>query len=299
MDGQIAVLSVAEKGSFEAAGKYLGIGKSAVRKRVHAVENEAGAPLFRGVGKAMVPTEAGNLYLLSARESIRQAWLGMDRVQALVRVHTNDLRIGYCTYLNTRLLEIVRSIQLDSVEAISVTRESMLTKQAVTGVLQGDLHVGFGILPILEPDISSRVLLEEPLMACLPAGHRLASKSSIRPEELEKEPVISVCRKALPGAHQDIVRHFESLGVSLKFVVDAYSAKEALWLVTQGTGVSLMAKSTASSYRNDIVTRPLSDRLLTIKSGIFTRRDHAQKLVKNFVEHAWSETATLRTSSHL
>jgi LysR family transcriptional regulator, benzoate and cis,cis-muconate-responsive activator of ben and cat genes len=61
MDGQIAVLAVAEKGSFEAAGKYLGIGKSAVRKRVHSVESEAGTPLFRIVGKATVPTEAGNL----------------------------------------------------------------------------------------------------------------------------------------------------------------------------------------------------------------------------------------------
>jgi hypothetical protein len=33
MDGQIAVLAVAEKGSFRATGKYLGIGKFAARKR--------------------------------------------------------------------------------------------------------------------------------------------------------------------------------------------------------------------------------------------------------------------------
>jgi LysR family hca operon transcriptional activator len=181
MDGQIAVLAVAEKGSLEAAGRYLGIGKSAVRKRVQSVENEAGAPLFRMVGKVMAPTEAGNLYFLSARESVRQAWLGMDRVQALLRVQTNNLRVGYCTFLNTSLLEIIRRIQPDGIESISVTRESVLTQQAVVGVLQGDFHVGFGILPILEPDISSRVLFEEPLMACLPAGHRLATKSSIRP----------------------------------------------------------------------------------------------------------------------
>jgi len=40
MDGQIAVFAVAEQGSFEAAGKYLGIGKSAVRKCVNSVESE-------------------------------------------------------------------------------------------------------------------------------------------------------------------------------------------------------------------------------------------------------------------
>jgi DNA-binding transcriptional LysR family regulator len=70
MDGQIAVLAVAGKGSFEAAGKYLGIGKSAVRKRVRSVENELGVPVFRIVGKGMVPSEAGSLYLRSARESV-------------------------------------------------------------------------------------------------------------------------------------------------------------------------------------------------------------------------------------
>jgi LysR family transcriptional regulator, benzoate and cis,cis-muconate-responsive activator of ben and cat genes len=37
MDEQIAVLAVADKGSFEAAGKYLGVGRSAVRKRVQRV----------------------------------------------------------------------------------------------------------------------------------------------------------------------------------------------------------------------------------------------------------------------
>lgn len=77
MDGQIAVLAVAEKGSFEAAGEYLGIGKSAVRKRVRSVDGELGTPVFRFAGNGMVPTDAGNIYLPVARESVRQASLGL------------------------------------------------------------------------------------------------------------------------------------------------------------------------------------------------------------------------------
>jgi DNA-binding transcriptional LysR family regulator len=298
MDGQIALLAVAEKGSFEAAGRYLGIGKSAVRKRVQGVEGELGTPVFRLVGKGMMPTEAGNLYLLSARESVRQAWLGVDRVQAFLRAQTNDLRIGYSTYLNTRLLDIIRRIQPEDIGSLSITRESLMTYQAVAGVLQGNLHVGFGILPLLDPDLSSRLLFEEPLMTCLPIGHRLVTRSTIRPEDLENEHVVSLSRKGLPGRHQDIVTHFESLGISLKFVADAYSVKEALWLVTQGAGISLMTRFSASAYRYDVVVRPLSDRLLTVKSGIFTRRDHDQKLINDFVDLAWAETAVLRANSN-
>lgn len=296
MDGQIAVLAVAEKGSFEAAGKYLGIGKSAVRKRVNSVESEAGTPLFRIVGRVSVPTDAGTLYLLSARESVRQAWLGLDRVQALLRAQANDLRIGYSTYLNTRLLDIIRRIPPTGIGSPSVTRESLMTHQIVAGILQGDIHVGFGILPIMESELSTRLLFEEPLMTCLPVGHRLAAKSTIRPEELADEPMVSVVRKVLPGRHEDIVTHFESLGISLRFTSEAASLKEALWLVTQNTGVALMTRFSAMSHRFDVVVRPLSDRLLTVKSGIFTRRDHDQKLIHDFVDLAWTETAALRAN---
>jgi DNA-binding transcriptional LysR family regulator len=296
MDGQIAVLAVAEKGSFEAAGKYLGIGKSAARKRVQSVEGEAGTSFFRMVGRVMVPTEAGNLYLLSARESVRQAWLGLDRVQAFLRAQTNDLRIGYSTYLNTRLLDIIRRIPPIGIGSPLVTRESLMTYQIVEGIRQGDLHVGFGILPILEPDVSTRLLLEEPLTVCLPVGHRLATKSTIRPEELADEPMISIVRKVLPGRHEDIVAHFESLGISLRFASEASSLREALWLVTQNAGVALMTRFSAMSHRSEVVVRPLSDRLLTVKSGILTRRDHDQKLINDFVDLAWNETAALRAN---
>lgn len=296
MDGQIAILAVTEKGSFEAAGKYLGIGKSAVRKRVQGVESELGASVFQATRRGMMPTEAGNLYILAARESVRHALLGVDRVQALLRANANNLRIGYSTFLNTRLLDIVRRIQPEGADSALVTRESLMTHQAIAGVLHGDFHVGFGILPILESDLSTRLLCEEPLMACLPVGHRLATRPTIRPEDLGNEPVVSVSRKGLPGRHQEIVTHFESLGVSLKFAADAYSTKEALWLVTQGAGISLMTKFSASAYRYDVVIRPLSDRLLTVKSGIFARRDHDQKLIQDFVDLAWAETAALRTN---
>ena len=294
MDGQIAVLAVAEKGTFEAAATYLGIGKSAVYKRVHGVEEELGTPLFHAVGKVTVPTEACNLYILSARESVRHAWLGIDRVKAHLRAQTNNLRIGYSTYLNTRLLEIIRRIPLTGIGSPKVTKESLMTYEITAGIIRGDLHAGFGILPLQEPELFSRVLFEEPLMACLPLGHRLANRSSVKAEDLADQSIISVAKRSLPGRHHDIVTHFESLGISLRFTSEASSLKEALWMVTQNAGVALMTKFSAMSYRYEVVIRPLSDRLLTVKSGVLTRRDHNQKLISDFVDLAWTETAVLR-----
>ena len=38
-----------------------------------------------------------------------------------------------------------------------------MTHQAVIGVLEGEFHVGFEFLPILEPDLYTRLLIEEPI----------------------------------------------------------------------------------------------------------------------------------------
>ena len=292
MDGQIAVLAVAEKGSYAAAGKVLRIGTSAVRKQVEGVTAELGTLLFQRVNRRLVPTEAGRIYIAEARESVRRARLGLDRVQALIRARTSDLRFGYSSHLSEQLLDII--VRLRPIRDGQQEFDSLLTYQVVSQVVQGKLHIGFGFLHVHQPELMVRPLMEEPLMVCLPAGHRLAAKQSIEPTDLENEPVIAVARKPLPGRHQEIVKYFESEGVFLKFVRDAYLPREALWLVSRGIGVTLMTRSSAAPARSDVVLRPLSSQLLTIKSGVFVRRDQYTGKVKEFVDRVSAATIVMR-----
>ena len=292
MDGQIAVLTVAEKGSFAAAGESLDVTTSTVRKQVEGFAAEAGTPMFERVGNRLVPTAAAGICLPEIRESVRHARLGINRVHAFVRAQAKDLRIGYSSYLNENLLDIIARLQPEG--AAESGPESLLTHQLVSHVLHGRLHVGFGFLPILQPNLVVRPLMQEPLVACLPVGHRLIAKQSIEPADLENERMIAVARKALPGRHKEIVEYFEGEGVFLKFAGDAYLPKEALWLVSRGLGVALMSRSSAVSLRSDIVLRPLSSQLLTVKSGVFALRDFHTGYIKEYIEKAWTATAVLR-----
>ena len=295
MDGQIAVLTVADKGSFAAAGDYLGVTKSAIRKQIDHIDHELGARVFRFAGNRMVPTAAGDIYLPEARESVRHARLGVDRVHAFLRAQARELHIGYSSHLSERLLAIIAQLQPEVAAQATLKRESLLTRQVVSKILHGELDVGFGFLPLREPNLSVTLLMEEPLMVCLPPGHKLVDKHMIEPDEMDGMPLISVARVALPGRHTEIVRYFQSLGISLNFVSDAYMAKEALWLVSRGVGISLMSRSSASSSpHSDIVLRPFSDRSLTVKSGVFHRRDHNESFIEQFVQTAWTKTAGLR-----
>lgn len=291
MDGQIAVLAVAEKGSYSAAGKSLDVTTSAVRKQVEGIAVEAGAPIFERLGNRLVPTVAGGICLPEIRESVRHARLGINRVHAFVRAQAKDLRIGYSSCLSESVLEVIARLQP---EGSTPGPASLLTHQVVSQVLHGKLHVGFGFLPIHQPDLMVKPLVQEPLVACLPAGHRLIARQSIELADLENEPMISVARKALPGRHNEIVEYFEGEGVFLKFANDAYLPKEALWLVSRGLGVALMTRSSAVPLRTDIVLRPLSNQLLTVKSGVFTLRDLHTGYIKEYVEKVWAATVALR-----
>jgi DNA-binding transcriptional LysR family regulator len=104
VDGQIVVLALAERGSFDVAGKCFHIGKSAVRNRVQILESNLGRRVFRAARKEMAPTGADNLYLRPAPESVRQALRGIDCVQSFLDARDNDLRMGYSSYLNPELL---------------------------------------------------------------------------------------------------------------------------------------------------------------------------------------------------
>jgi hypothetical protein len=55
-----------------------------------------------------------------------------------------------------------------------------------------------------------------------------------------------------------------------------------------------MTRSSASAVHTDVVLRPFSDQSLTVKSGVFNRRDHDEDLIEQFIEMAWAKTASLR-----
>jgi DNA-binding transcriptional LysR family regulator len=265
---------------------------SAVRKQIEGLSTEVGAPIFQRLGGRLKPTEAGDIYLPDIRESVRRARVGFDRVQSFVRAQAKDLRIGYSSHLPDKLLEAI--VQLHPEGTGPSGRESLLTYQVVSRVLHGKLHVGFGFLPIHQSELLVRPLMEEPLMACLPTGHRLSGRPSIDVRELEDEPMIAVARRAVPNVHKEIAEYFEGEGISLRFVCDAYLPREAQWLVGRGVGLALMNRSVATPQRPDVVLRPLSTKFLTVKSGIFARRDHHVSYIKEFIDTAWAMTAVLR-----
>jgi len=119
-------------------------------------------------------------------------------------------------------------------------------------------------------------------MLCIPPGHSLATKAEIHPEDLERQPIVAVGRNEIPALHEEIAEFYRGFGLEFYVVADAYTVTEALCLVEQRIGVCFLSRSAASLNRG-IISKPLSSRILTRKSGVFVPEDNQHPLIRSFI----------------
>ena len=101
-DGMDLFARVVEAGSFTAAAKSLGLGKSSVSERVAALEARLGVRLIDRTTRRLTPTEAGRIYYDRARQARDAAETALNEIEALREEPAGLLRVGV-TELLTRL----------------------------------------------------------------------------------------------------------------------------------------------------------------------------------------------------
>jgi DNA-binding transcriptional LysR family regulator len=287
------LVTVAQEGSLERGGKALGLSTSAVGKQISTLEKVVGTKLFEHRRGRWILNEEGKLLAPEAFQTIFHARMGVDLVQAHVRLRTDHLSVGYSTFLSPILIGIIRQARLKRHNDIKIECKSMLTESSVERVVRGELDIGFGYLPIKEPELLVRKVFEEPLAVCLPEGHALTVKQSISPEGLEGLPIIAIGRREVPFRFEETQDHFRSLGIELRYVEDCFSSMEALASVARGTGACLLPISRARSG-DGVVVRPLDDRLLTYRSGVFVRQENEDESIQDFLRLILQRTTPYR-----
>lgn len=292
IDMMVAVVALAQKRTMELAAKDLGLSLSAVHKRIQAANKVIGRPLFMNTDNGMALTDARKRFYPDAVRAVEETLLAEDKALSLMDLESGHLIVGHSTYLPPRVLTAVLKLRFGEISGIHIEHIPLLTSTAVQRVADGTIHAGFGYLPIAEPDLNSHVLFEEPVVVCMPSTHPLAAKSSIRPEDIDDQPVIAVARDSLPGMHRKIEEYFAGFGVSLGIVADAFGPPEVVTLVEHKMGICFISASAVS--KPTVVGRPLTPRTLLRKSGLFVRDDNRHPTLKAFVDKVLHDLSGLR-----
>ncbi len=248
-----AFVKTVELGSLTKAAHALGSTQSRISHILNDLEEEYGFTLLYRSRGGIQLTEAGKMVLPKMQEILRQK----QELDTLVReIHSSDagtIRLGAFTSVAVHWLPgIIRSFQAahPNVEIKMYNGDYHDVDQWLQS---GEIDLGFVALPMKE-DMQTIPLTEDPLVAILPRGHRLAALHDIPLKELEKEPFITL----LENSDHDIHRALDQAHICPKVKFTTKDDYAILAMVEQGLGVSIVPSLLLKGSKRDLEIRPLT-----------------------------------------
>ena len=253
----------------------------ALSRQIRALEEELGLRLFERDRRRVALTPAGAVFLEEARNLLEHVARAVEAARRADRGELGSLRIGYVpAMVSTGLPEMVRRFR-ERYPGVDVQLQEMTPAMQVESLLRERVDVGFVRGPIHEPALETRTVLEEPLVAALPSGHRLGRHKRLRLAMLADEPFVLQARSLGPGSHDQILAVCRSAGFSPR-VVQEGSQAEVASLVASGAGVAIVPASLRAIRRAGVLYRPLHERPMT-QLDVVWRKDPALPVLNAFL----------------
>ena len=248
-----AFVKTVEYGSLTKAAEALGSTQSRISHILNDLEDEYGFTLMNRSRGGIRLTEAGKLVLPQMQAILRE----YNELESLV----SDIR-NSCT--GTVRLATFSSVAVNWLPGMLQAFQSQFSGveiQILSGdyddidnwLRSGEADLGFVTLPAPE-ELTIIPLAEDPLVAILPEGHRLAEADCVPIQAISSEPLISLRE----SSNHDIHRALDYAGVHPHI---RYSTKDdyaLMAMVRQGLGVSIVPELLIGDRRDQIVIRPLS-----------------------------------------
>jgi len=191
LNALVAFVAVASEGSFSRAAANLYLTQPAISKRIAALEQELGAPVFDRIGRGIALTEAGRALLPRARDILQ----GVDACRRVVAdlsgTVSGPLKIGTSHHIGLRRLPPFLRRFARAYPEVDLDIRFMDSEQVCAAVADGMLELGVVTLPLAPaPQLRAEQLWDDPLVAMFAPDHPLAGINPLSPEALAAHPAI-------------------------------------------------------------------------------------------------------------
>ncbi|MET0661185.1 MAG: LysR family transcriptional regulator [Steroidobacteraceae bacterium] len=285
-------IAVAEEGHITRAAERLGIQQPPLSLQIRALEQELDVQLFRRVPRGVELTPAGAALLEHARGVLDQ----VDRATAITRRTARGeqgrLVIGFTssTPFHPFVPRIIRAFRELS-PLVSLQLEESGSSELVQALRNEEIDAAFIRSPVADIDgLLVRPLLEESMIAALPAAHPLATvanamSSPLALAQLANETFILYKRPGGPGLYDAIITACRGAGFSPRVGQEAPRILSTLNLVAAGLGVSIVPESLSRLQMDGVLYRPLSnDPPLHAPLILACRRGEQSAAVQRFID---------------
>ena len=183
-------VSLADCLSFTRAAERVHVTQSTLSHQIRQLEDEVGQPLFDRIGKKVVTTEAGELFLGFATRALKEVDLGLAMLKPGAGGLTGQVRIGATHTFNIGLIPECVALFLARHPTVQVRVEELPAEQIGAKLHAGDLDIGIAYRPNGPTDLWFEPLYNEEMVLVVSDTHPLAGRKRIRMVELHRQRLV-------------------------------------------------------------------------------------------------------------
>ena len=267
-----AFLAAAERGSFRRAAEVLHLSQPSLSARVHALEEELGAPLFHRMGRGVRLTEIGKAFRPYTERAMEALGQGRDVIDTTKDASGGVLYMASAraigTYTPPAILDRFRQ-QYPSIKVhINIGRSSDVLQMVAAEEVQ------LGLARVLtHPDVVTMHLYDEDICLATSLDHPFAIRGEASIFEVAREPLILYDRESSYFGLIDQVCREAGISPRVEMTLDSIEATKHL--VELGMGISFLPRSSVRHEleRGSLCLVPLKEgQSVSLPTAVMVRR---------------------------
>ena len=251
-------VAVAEERNFTRAAERLSMTQPPLSRQIQQIEDSVGLALFERGARPLKLTEAGRVFYVQAKRLLEESDELLPLTRRLAQL-AERIVIGFVpSTLYGPLPDVIRAFR-EAAPLIQISLIEMFTIEQLSALKGGRIDVGFGRLRFDESQLAREVLVEEPLIAALPAGHALADATKLTLDALSKETVIIYPSTPRPSYADQQLSAFRDHAVEPAAIHEVRELQTALGLVAAQVGVCLVPESVRGLRARGVTYRSIDE----------------------------------------
>jgi LysR family hca operon transcriptional activator len=290
-------IAVAEEGSLlTAAERRLHTSQPSLSRQIRDLETEVGVKLLERQPRGVTLTAAGKVFLDHARLALLQVEAAAEGARQAEQPQKQSFTIGFLAGQEVVWLPHALRIIREETPEVEIILSSQSSPDLALALMRGKLDVAFLRPETQSVGVSFKFLAKEPLIAVLPADHRLTSQKKIRPQDLARETYVSSAR--ISPVLQSVIQEYASnVGITLKAEYEGEGLPSAMSLVVSTGGITLIPLYAQNMLTPNVVARALEGVPPTIDLTLGYNDSNSSPLLRRFLSRSDELVANVQNQS--
>lgn len=186
------IVAVERNGSFVTAAEKCFVTQPTLSMQIQKLEEELGIKIFDRNHHPIVATDMGKKILEQAKKVIFER----DKIDELIMLQKDEmigsLNIAIIPTVAPSIVPSTLKSFVKKYPKLDISITEMTTSQIITKLKEGEIDFGILSTPLYEKSLKENILYHEPYVLYAAKGHKLLSKKTIAPEDLDPNEIWSL-----------------------------------------------------------------------------------------------------------